>query len=86
MRVLKVLTLVATLSAPLAFAATPSSAATASNSQAGAWGHNKNSCKPTPYFQQGGCLSSFFTGADDGWVPPRSEVYRERPRLRSFDK
>ena len=86
MRTLKILALVAALTPALALSATPSRGATASNSQAGAWGHNKNSCKPTPYFQQGGCLTSFFTGADDGWVPPRSEMYRERPKLRSLDK
>ena len=86
MRALKMLVLVATVAAPFVLGATPSTAATASNSQAGAWGHNKNSCKPTPYFQQGGCLTSLFTGADDGWVPPRSEIYRERPKLRSFDR
>jgi hypothetical protein len=84
MRLLKILTLVAAAAIPLA-AATPSSAATASNSQAGAWGHNKNSCKPTPYFPAGGCLSSFFTGTDDGWVPARSEYYRERPKLRPLN-
>ncbi len=85
MRAFKFLALVAALTTPLALA-TPSSAATASNSQAGAWGHNKNSCKPTPYFPRGGCLTSFFTGADDGWVPPRSEMYRERPKLRALDR
>ncbi len=86
MRIFKTPATVALLAASLATAATPSLAATASNSQAGAWGHNKNSCKPTPYFQEGGCLTSFFTGRDDGWVPARPDVERERPRLRSFDE
>ncbi|RYB04214.1 hypothetical protein D3272_14500 [Lichenibacterium ramalinae] len=53
-------------------------AATAHNSQAGSFGPNKHTCEPTPYFQAGGCLTSFFTGQDDGWVEPRTERYRER--------
>lgn len=33
-------------------------AATAHNSQAGSWGPTTHNCAPTPYFRDGGCLSS----------------------------
>jgi hypothetical protein len=64
----------------------PALAATAHNSQAGAFGPNKHTCAPTPYFQDGGCLTSFFTGQDDGWVAPRTERYQERRPLRPLDR
>lgn len=42
----------------LAGLATAAAAATAHNSQAGSWGPNKHNCAPTPYFQEGGCVSA----------------------------
>lgn len=78
------------VAAGLLCGAAPALAATAHNSQAGSWGPNKHNCEPTPYFQQGGCVESFLTGRDDGWVGPRTEryqdPYRERPPLRPFDR
>ncbi len=61
-------------------------AATAHNSQAGAFGSTKNACAPTPYFPEGGCITSYVTGRDDGNVLPRYERYRERPPLRPLDR
>lgn len=42
----------------LSCVALPVAAATASNSQAGSEGGSKNTCAATPYFAEGGCLSS----------------------------
>lgn len=47
--------LVAALATGLAGA---TQAATARNSQAGAFGSSSNTCAPTPYFAAGGCLSA----------------------------
>ncbi len=72
--------------AALAGIAGTAEAATAYNSQAGAWGHSKNVCQATPYFPAGGCLSSFF--ADDGRdlfgepdAPYRPRARRTAPAL-----
>lgn len=87
---LSILVAAAGLAAVSGIGAAPALAATAHNSQAGAFGPNKHICAPTPYFQQGGCLTSFFTGQDDGWVEPRTERYqepdRERRPLRPLDR
>ena len=61
-------------------------AATAHNSQAGAYGSTKNNCAATPYFPAGpGCLSTYIERyQDDGAVPPPRDVrarYRPRPPL-----
>lgn len=52
------------LAASLACLAGTAHAATAHNSQAGSSGPNTHVCGATPYFQSGGCLSSYF--ADEG--------------------
>ena len=78
--------LVATLS--LIALSSPSIAATAHNSQAGAYGSTKNNCAGTPYFQaDSGCLSSALKGIeDDGALPPPGRYYRRgRPDPRSDD-
>ncbi len=90
MRLSKMLTVTALAAVPLMSSAAPSPAATAHNSQAGAWGSTTNACGPTPYFRDGGCLTSFFTGKDDGEVFARpggaADPYRERPPLRALDR
>lgn len=89
MRLSKMLTVVALAAVPLISSA-PSFAATAHNSQAGAWGSTSNPCGATPYFRDGGCLTSFVTGKDDGQVFARpgdgSDPYRPRARLRPLDR
>ncbi len=48
-------------------------AATAHNSQAGAYGSTKNACGPTPGFpDEGDCLSSAIGDSVDG-APPRGD-------------
>ena len=44
--------------AALASLTSSANAATAHNSQAGAYGPNTHTCAPTPYFQTGGCFSA----------------------------
>lgn len=44
--------------AALAASTTAGGAATAHNSQAGAYGPNSHQCAPTPYFEAGGCASA----------------------------
>ena len=90
MRLSKMLTVLAVAAVPLISSSAPSSAATAHNSQAGSFGSTSNICSPTPYFRDGGCLTSFVTGKDDGQVFARpgdgSDIYRSRPRLRALDR
>lgn len=90
MRLSNMLTVVALAAVPLISPSAPSFAATAHNSQAGAWGSTSNTCGSTPYFRDGGCLTSFVTGKDDGQVfaspGDGSEPYRPRPRLRALDR
>ena len=64
-----------------AILAAPSVAATAHNSQAGAYGSTTNNCAPTPYFQNGGCISSAIEGAidDDDALPPPARYRIRRP-------
>ena len=59
----------------------PTIAATAHNSQAGAYGSTTNNCAPTPYFQNGGCISSAIEGAidDDDALPPPARYRIRRP-------
>ena len=60
----------------------PTIAATAHNSQAGAYGSSTNNCAPTPYFQSGGCISSAIEGSiddDDGALPPPARYRLRRP-------
>ena len=52
MKILKFIIAAAVLFVPLSYAAAPASAATASNSQAGADGHNKNMEKPTRHMMK----------------------------------
>ena len=52
------------LAAALTFVAGTAGAATARNSQAGSYGSSTNACAFTPYFQAGGCLSTYL--ASDG--------------------
>ena len=57
-------------------------AATAHNSQAGAYGSTTNNCAPTPYFQNGGCISSAIeSGIDDEdeALPPPARYRLRRP-------
>jgi hypothetical protein len=56
-------------------------AATAINSQAGAWGPSKNPCRATPYFPAGGCLSSFFEDEERDLYGAPSAPYRPGRRL-----
>ena len=53
-------------------------AATAHNSQAGAYGSTKNSCAPTPYFPAGGCLSSYLSDDDGDLFGQPEAPYRPR--------
>ena len=60
----------------------PSIAATARNSQAGAYGSSTNNCAPTPYFRSGGCISSAIEGSiddDDDALPPPARYRMRRP-------
>lgn len=58
----------------------PSIAATAHNSQAGAYGSTSNGCAPTPYFPEGGCVSSAIEGAvDDDTLPPPARYRLRKP-------
>ena len=60
----------------------PTVAATAHNSQAGAYGSTTNNCAPTPYFPNGGCVSSAIEGAidgDDDALPPPARYRLRRP-------
>ena len=76
---LKVLTLAALVALPLAGVPAGSMAATAHNSQAGAYGGTKNSCAPTPGFPDDDeCLSGAIKEYIDG---PPGPVYR-RDRYR----
>ena len=52
MKILKSVLAAAVLCLPLSYAAAPAKAATASNSQAGANGHNKNMEKPTGHMMK----------------------------------
>lgn len=65
----------------LAALASPGQAATAHNSQAGAYGPTKNVCAATPYFPAGeGCVSSYLSGNED-LLPGDDDVHgRYRPR------
>ena len=55
-------------------------AATAHNSQAGAYGSTTNGCAPTPYFASGDCLSSAIEGSiDDDALPPPARYRLRRP-------
>lgn len=75
---LKVLALIVASALPPAGSAT-AVAATAHNSQAGAYGSTTNACAPTPGFpEEGDCLSSAI-GADVGGAPPPGHR-RERAR------
>ena len=56
----------------------PGSAATAHNSQAGAYGSTTNNCAPTPYFSGGDCVSSAIEGSIDNDVLPPPARYRLR--------
>ena len=56
-------------------------AATAYNSQAGAWGHDSNVCRATPYFPAGGCLASILTGDPGDLFDRPSAPYRPRRTL-----
>ncbi len=69
------------LAAALASFAGGADAATAHNSQAGASGPNTHVCGATPYFQAGGCLSTYFEndGRDLFDQPPAA--YRPGHRL-----
>lgn len=86
MSTLRILAVAAAWTAVTGAGLAPALAATAHNSQAGAYGPNKHTCAPTPYFQDGGCLTSYFIGQDDGWVEPRTERYQERRPLRPLDR
>ena len=81
---LRVLAFIAAASLAPAGSAT-AIAATAHNSQAGAYGSTKNACAPTPGFpDEGDCLSSAVGEAVDGAPPPgyRRERYRRtKPAL-----
>ncbi len=60
----------------------PSLAATARNSQAGAYGSSTNNCAPTPYFRSGGCISSAIEGSiddEDDALPPPARYRMRRP-------
>ena len=60
----------------------PTIAATAHNSQAGAYGSTSNNCAPTPYFQGGGCVSSAIEGLiedDDSTLPPPARYRLRKP-------
>lgn len=66
----------------------PAIAATAHNSQAGAYGSTTNNCAPTPYFQNGGCISSAIEGGiddDDDALPPPARYRLRRPVQPSDD-
>ena len=66
----------------------PTVAATAHNSQAGAYGSTTNDCAATPYFQNGGCISSAIEGSiddDDDALPPPAR-YRVRRPVRPSDE
>lgn len=66
----------------------PTIAATAHNSQAGANGSTTNNCAPTPYFQNGGCISSAIEGGiddDDDALPPPARYRSRRPAPPSDD-
>ena len=69
------------LAAALTSVAGTAEAATAHNSQAGSYGSNTNACGATPYFQAGGCLSTYFAsdGRDLFDQPPAA--YRPGRRL-----
>ena len=56
-------------------------AATAHNSQAGAYGSTTNNCAPTPYFPNGDCVSSAIEGSigDDDALPPPARYRLRRP-------
>ena len=56
-------------------------AATAYNSQAGAWGHSSNVCRATPYFPAGGCLASALTGDPGDLFGQPPAPYRARRPL-----
>jgi len=58
--------------------AVPTFAATAHNSQAGSWGPNSHQCAPTPYFREGGCLSSYFVDQPRRTFDPRGAPYKQR--------
>ena len=62
----------------------PTIAATAHNSQAGAYGSTTNNCAPTPYFPNGGCVSSAIDGDDDALPPPAR--YRLRRPVQPSDE
>ncbi len=76
----KVTAVLAALSLSLMSVPAPSMAATAHNSQAGAFGSTSNGCAPTPYFPEGGCVSSAIEGAiDDDALPPPARYRLRKP-------
>ncbi len=75
---LKLVAVVATLALHPTAVAVPTLAATAHNSQAGSWGPNSHQCAPTPYFREGGCLSSYFVDQPRRTFDPRGGPYRQR--------
>ena len=83
---LKTLPAAAVLMASLGWISAPAVAATAHNSQAGAFGPTSNTCAATPYFDAGGCLSSFVEDPNDDVLPPPDVPYRQRaaPRFRTL--
>ena len=78
MRHLKIVTVVASVVSSLAGGASVAAAATAHNSQAGSWGPTSRHCAPTPYFRQGGCLTSYFIGRQPGTFDPPLAPGRNR--------
>ena len=79
---LKIGALIAVSLMSMASLTAPSVAATAHNSQAGAYGSTTNNCATTPYFQNGGCISSAIEGAiddDDDALPPPARYRIRRP-------
>ena len=77
---------VAVAALPLLGSASAALAATAHNSQAGAWGPNSHTCAPTPYFPAGGCADTALRDIfDDETLPPPGR-YDERRPLRRPDR
>ena len=69
------------LAASLACLAGTAEAATAHNSQAGSFGPNTHICGATPYFQSGGCLSSYLADHESDFFDRPAAAYRSVHRL-----